>query len=270
LLTRDAGKDVPTVGGLLLFGRRRLERFPDAWLHAGCFAGVDRTDILDMAELRSYLPAAVDEAMAFVRRNSARRVVIRGARREEHPAFPPVAVREAVVNAIVHADYSQRGSPIRIAVFADRLEVENPGMLVPGLTVEDIREGISKLRNRVIGRVFHELGLIEQWGSGIQRMFAACREAALPEPEFGEIGERFRVTLRARHGRQRQTRTNSDDALLHAVADSKAATTAAIAERVGLSTRAVRLRLKRLVDQGLVVEIGTGLTDPNRTYRVAK
>ena len=82
-----------------------------------------------------------------------------------------------MVNAVAHADYSQHGAPIRIAVFDDRLEVENPGLLPFGLTLEDLPRGVSKLRNRVIGRVFHELALVEHWGSGAQRMIATCREA---------------------------------------------------------------------------------------------
>ena len=106
-----------------------------------------------------------------------------------------MALREAIVNAVVHADYSQRGAPIRLAVFDDRVEIENPGLLPPGMTVDDLRRGVSKLRNRVIGRVFHELGLIEQWGSGIQRMSSACRDAGLPEPMLEELGSRFRLTL---------------------------------------------------------------------------
>jgi predicted HTH transcriptional regulator len=76
----------------------------------------------------------------------------------------------------------------------NRLEIENPGLLPFGLTIEDIQKGISKLRNRVIGRVFHELGLIEQWGSGIQRMTAACHERGLDAPRFEEIGTHFRVS----------------------------------------------------------------------------
>jgi ATP-dependent DNA helicase RecG len=86
------------------------------------------------------------------------------------------------MNAIVHADYAQQGAPIRIALFDDRIEIENPGLLPFGLTIEDIMQGVSKLRNRVIGRVFHELHLIERWGSGIQRMTSACQEAGLRAP----------------------------------------------------------------------------------------
>jgi hypothetical protein len=66
-----------------------------------------------------------------------------------------------------------------------------------GRTIDDIQRGISKLRNRVISRVFQELGVIEQWGSGIQRMTAACRDCGLDAPRFEEIGTHFRVTLSA-------------------------------------------------------------------------
>ena len=95
------------------------------------------------------------------------------------------------MNAIVHADYAQQGAPIRIALFDDRIEIENPGLLPFGLTIEDIMQGVSKLRNRVIGRVFHELHLIEQWGSGIQRMTAACQEAGLEGSQTGRNRDAF-------------------------------------------------------------------------------
>lgn len=68
--------------------------------------------------------------------------------------LPPVAVREAAINAVAHADYAQRSTPIRISIFDDRLGIENPGLLPFGLTVADLEQGSSKLRNRVIGRVF--------------------------------------------------------------------------------------------------------------------
>lgn len=76
-----------------------------------------------------------------------------GVRRTERWTFPPAALREAIVNAVVHADFAQRGAPIRLSVFDDRLEVENPGLVPFGLTIEEIKGGISTLRNHVIGRV---------------------------------------------------------------------------------------------------------------------
>ena len=187
LATRHGGKTVPTVGGILLFGTMREERFPDAYLQAGRFAGRDRTRILDTVEFRSHLPALVDHGIAFLRKHEAVALEIGAARHRERWPIPLVALREAIVNAIVHADYAQRGAPIRLSVFDDRVEVENPGLLPFGLTVDDILAGVSKLRNRVIGRVFKELGLIEQWGSGIGRMRAAwCRKSA-KEPAIRNV-----------------------------------------------------------------------------------
>ena len=82
-----------------------------------------------------------------------------------------------------------------MAFFDDRIEVENPGILLPGLTLDDIRQGLSKIRNHVIARVFRELNLIEQWGSGIPRMFREAEELGLPELQIAEIGMRMRVTV---------------------------------------------------------------------------
>lgn len=196
LVTVHQGRTVPPVGGVLLFGVNR-RHFPDAWIQAGRFAGTDRSRILDRVDIRTPMPQATEQAVAFVDRHTLHGAEIGAVRRRERPSVPPVAVREAVVSAVAHADYSQVGGPIRVAMFDDRLEVDSPGLLPFGLTVEDLPRGLSKLRNRVIGRVFHELGLIEQWGSGVQRMIAACREAGLPPPAFEELGTRFRVTLSA-------------------------------------------------------------------------
>lgn len=76
--------------------------------------------------------------------------------REDHSQFPAAAVREAVINALVHADYSLSGTSIQIAVFQDRIEMTNPGALTFGQSLESALSGISKLRNRVIGRVFRQ------------------------------------------------------------------------------------------------------------------
>ena len=79
--------------------------------------------------------------------------------------------------------------------FDDRIEIENPGVLIPGLSLDDLPRGISRLRNRVISRVFRELGLIEQWGSGIPVILEEAASQHLPPPLFEEVGLRFRVTL---------------------------------------------------------------------------
>jgi ATP-dependent DNA helicase RecG len=109
--------------------------------------------------------------------------------------------------------------PFGVALFDDRLEIENRGLFPFGLTIEDIRKGISKLRNRVLGRVFQELGLIEHWGSGIQRMTASCHDRGLDAPQLEEIGTHFRVTLSATP-RRASARHVRDEAILAALSTS--------------------------------------------------
>jgi predicted HTH transcriptional regulator len=265
LVTSHQGRKVPTVGGVLLFGREREHLFPDAWIQAGRFRGTDRSRIHDRIEIRSHPVRAIEEAIAFVQKHTLHGAEIGAVRRRERWSLPPVAVREAVINAVAHADYAQRGAPLRIAIFDDRLEVENPGLLPFGLTVEDLPRGVSKLRNRIIGRVFHVLGLIEQWGSGVQRMTRACREAGLAPPVFEEIGARFRVTLwTARVGPPALDET--DQGLVDALAAGRGMLTSEIARTIGLTPRATRTRLARLVAGGLVREVGTGPQDPKRRY----
>jgi predicted HTH transcriptional regulator len=270
LATSYQGRTVPTIGGVLLFGVDRLNHYPDAWIQAGRFGGNDRRRILDSAEIRSYLPQAAEEAIAFLQKHMTREAVIGSVKRADRWTYPVVAVREALMNAIVHADYAQRGAPIRIALFDDRLEIENPGLLPFGLTIEDIQRGISKLRNRTLGRVFQELKLIEQWGSGIQRMTAACVDRGLDAPKFEEIGTHFRVTLSA-VPRRAPSRDARDEAILSALAASagRGLSTSQIATKIKLSPRAARTRLASLVERGLIVEIGSGPQDPQRRYHLA-
>ena len=289
LCTIHQGRRVPTVGGLLLFGRKRLVHFPDAWIQAGRFAGADKSEIVDQIGLKMPLPEAIPEAVAFIERHMAAGVQIGSVYRQPRWTLPPVAVREALVNAVAHADYSQRGTPLRVSVFDDRLEVENPGLLPFGLTLDDLPRGVSKLRNRVIGRVFHELRLVEQWGSGVQRILAACRDAGLHTPVWEEIGNRLRVTMRRHHqgagapgGGLRESTADTasvrepvpvqstEQAILEALESADGLGTSEIAKAIGLSNRATRTRLIHLVNRGLVVEIGRGPHDPKRKYHKAR
>ncbi len=265
LMVKHQGRKVPTVGGMLPFGKERERNFPDAWVQAGRFRGTDKSHITDTLEIRTFPVRAVEEAVAFIQKHALHGMEIGAVHRKERWNLPPVAVREAVVNAVVHTDYAQHGVPIRASIFDDRLEVENPGLLPFGLTVEDLRHGVSKLRNRVIGLVFHELGLIEQWGSGIQRMMAACRDADLAPPVLEDIGTHFCVTIHTiSTGALSVDKT--DQAILDALAASSGLSTQEIATVIGLTACATRSRLLKLTERGLVREIGTSPQDPKRRY----
>jgi ATP-dependent DNA helicase RecG len=271
LSVEHQGREVPTVGGLVLFGHDRVA-FPDASIRCARFAGTTRSTIADTIDLvGSSLPRMVRDALSFVDRNSARAIVIDGLANVVLRPVPVIAVREALVNAVVHADYSQRGGPIRVAMFDDRLEIENPGLLPSGMTVEDMWTGVSRVRNRVIARVFKELGYIEQWGSGIGRMLEALHQAGLARPLFEELGGRFRVTLWTGESGS-PVLTDDERRLINALrtAGSAGLPTSELTEILGRSARTTRTRMARLVELGLVFQIGSGPTDPHRRYVAAK
>lgn len=259
------GHRVPSRGGIILFGKERENVFPDAWIQAGRFRGTTKTHILDSRELHDYPARAVQEAADFVQRHAAQAVRIEGIQRSEHWSIPLSAVREAIINAVVHADYSQTGSPIRVLIFDDRVEVESPGLLPFGLAVEDILQGVSRLRNRVMGRVFKELRLIEQWGSGVGRMIESCHEHGLPSPKFEEIATHFRVTFRLQ-GEPAMALDNTSRKILRILQEKGQLNTRAVAEALGMSPRTARTRLKALVEGGLILEVGSGPNDPKRVY----
>jgi len=194
LLVRYQNRLVPSKGAILLFGKDRLFHFSDAWVQCGRFLGTEKIDIFDHIDIDVPLPAAVDEVMLFLKKH-AYRADLSEIRRKDVWSIPLSILREVIINALVHADYSQRGAPIRVVFLDDRIEVENPGILLPGLTVEDMKQGTSKIRNTVIARVFRELDLIEQWGTGVRRIFQEAKAQGLPEPQIVETGMRLKVII---------------------------------------------------------------------------
>jgi len=134
--------------------------------------------------------------MDFIRKNINVRFVMTGKpAREEVWDYPLEALREAVINAVCHRDYTVP-SNTEVRIYDDELIVWNPGGLPLGLTVEDLyRPHPSVLRNKGIGGFFYDMGLIEQWGSGIDKMRKACVKAGIPEPKFEEH-QGFRVIFR--------------------------------------------------------------------------
>ena len=229
-----------------------------------------------MQEIRTPLPRIVDDAVAFVEKHTSRAAVFGAVRRVDRWPIPTEALREIVINAVIHADYSQIGGPLRLALYDDRLEVENPGLLPAGVTIEDMRQGISKPRNRVIARFFQELNMVEQWGSGVRRMTEACLAAGLPEPEFEEIATHFRVTVRvatrvlsSRRGAASKSTDARDSAVLAFLAsrrDTGGVSTHELAKHLGVTPRTARSLLARLVARNFAVAVGASPNDPQRRY----
>jgi ATP-dependent DNA helicase RecG len=201
VLTRYQGKVVATNAGVILFGQDAIRRryFCDARVEGARFAGPTRAadieDIFDPEEELTVLEA-IDAADRFIRRNTRQAEPIpRGRlRRERLSEYSTVMVRELLVNAIAHADYSRAGETIKVFVFDDRVEIVNPGPMLPGLTTEDIRNGRSKIRNRGIASVLRRIRYMERFGTAWEKIEAEMA-TGYPEPGFDGDGPLFSATL---------------------------------------------------------------------------
>lgn len=149
------------------------------------FLGTTSVEFLDERTLDGNVFFQLDEAMAFVTRNSQQAILITG--RPEHeviPEYPSEAVREAIINAICHRDYSMTGT-VQVRVYNDRLEIWSPGVLPPGIVLEDLYlEHASHPRNPLLAAALHRARLIEHWGTGTLRIVQACEARGMPRPEF--------------------------------------------------------------------------------------
>lgn len=132
--------------------------------------------------------------MRFVLRNIRLGAEVKGLLRSESYELPVEAIREMIVNAHCHRNMTDE-SCVQVAIYDDRLEVTSPGGLYNGLTFEDMMQGHSKLRNRVVANVFSQMGLVESWGTGIKKIRDLAVKYGLSEPEFIEMPETFRVNL---------------------------------------------------------------------------
>jgi ATP-dependent DNA helicase RecG len=192
------GKLIPTHAGVLLFADKPQRWLPQSEVTCVRFKGTDVLTYLDRQDLRGPLPEMVLEAERFVYRNTRTGHRVVGFEGIDYPEYPREAVREALVNAAIHRDYSLLGQGIRVFVFDDRIEVHSPGTLLSEITLEEIRQLKSRsvLRNRTIVEVFCDLGgFIEKLGTGIRRMTAAMEQHGLPWPQFEELSGEFVVTL---------------------------------------------------------------------------
>ena len=224
----DRGRSLPSAGGLLLFGVRPQRYLPQAGISAVAYSGVEKDyDARERAVLRGAVvslfpepPAeigqaypglpttfseasgavesgVVDQAMDFVRRNITIAAWIdTGGRRVERWDYPIEAVREAVVNAVAHRDYTISVMDIELSVYSDRLEIISPGRLPNTVTVDKMRAGYRASRNELLKEVLRDYGYVEATGLGVPRkIIAGMQRHNGSEPDLVEEESRFIVRL---------------------------------------------------------------------------
>lgn len=202
-ITRDGQV---TMTALLLFGVYPQALFPQLSIIATSIPGTEMGVVdangnrfTDSKRIEGVLPDMLEGALAFVRGNMrvATRIDPKTGRRVDQPQYPMDAVREAVLNALVHRDYSfhTEAKPIQLTMFTDRLEISNPGGLYGRLTINQLGSTQPDTRNPVLVTAMETLGQTENRYSGIPTIRRAMAQLGLPEPSFQERRGNFIVTL---------------------------------------------------------------------------
>jgi ATP-dependent DNA helicase RecG len=197
LKTKD-GNVVPTNVGILFFGQNPQWHIIQGEVVCVLFREtVGASRYADRKNVIGTIQELIDGAEAFLNRYLAVGARVEGFKRIDIPEYSLEALREAVINAVVHRDYSRRGESIRVFYYPDRVEVHSPGLLLPGITVEQMEQGVvqSKLRNPVLAGLLRDVpGYMERIGSGVRYMLDETKRLGLPSPQFREISE-FVVTF---------------------------------------------------------------------------
>ncbi len=265
-----------TVTGILLFGKRPETFLPQNGVVFVRFAGTEASSAGPISgygrreEIGGPLSRVVETSWQVLWEEMRKSSVINGLSREEQPEYPESAVREALVNAIVHRDYRLRGRRIEIRMFDDRLEIISPGGLPGHITLDNIVEEHFSRNPRLVRGLFY-WGYIEELGIGVDRMIDAMARAGHPAPHFDAKPYSFTVTLRnARERRQQEWPQSMNERQLRAlkfVEEHERITNRDYRTLFpDLSAETVRLDLADLVSKGLLLRIG----DKKGTFYILK
>ncbi len=195
--------------------------------------------------------------------------------------MPIGSIREIIANAITHRSYIQPNN-VQVALYDNRLEVTSPGMLLNGVTIDKIKAGYSKARNRAIANAFAYMRIIEEWGSGIPRIYDEFAQYGLGEPELIDMDGDFRVNFYrnndSQNGMKNENGTkngikngtkkpiekefsgkqlNRIEKILEAIEENEKASKQMIAEQTGSSVRTISRDLDKLRELGIIERVGS-------------
>ena len=267
-IQQQNGSIYPTAAGILLFSSEPEKYIPGAIIKCARFKGIEMDEFLDQKIIKGSLFSQIEETIAFFKKNVKRGAKIEGVYRKEEYEYPETAIREAVVNAICHRDYSRKGADIKFAIFDDRIEITSPGGLLPQISLSDLGTGVSELRNKIIGRIFNETGLIEGWGTGIRRIRKQIEEKGLVPPEFRESNGFFKAIIYNEPLQERFELDKDEKEIIAYIQKHGKAGTKDLEKVLGKSKATIKRKIRTLTENGYLFWKGKSKKDPNGHYEL--
>lgn len=289
-ITKVDGAVHPTLAGLLVAGVYPQQFFPRLNITFTVYPGVEKVQpgknirYVDSQSINGSISDMLFDAIGFLRRNMRTGALIDGALRQDVPEYPITAFREAVVNALQHRDYSPdgRGSQVQINLFADRLEILNPGGLYGVASVDSMAPGVSATRNVNLSRLMESTPfdsddgkgyLIENRGTGLILIRKELEDALMPPPVLRDCISAFSITFGKRRMTQEERHPQSwsafDQALLKELLDHESLSVTEIMNKSGAARTKVYSHLKRLIEEKKI-EPTESAHSPRQRYRLRR
>lgn len=262
---KDGTRLIPTNAGYLTFAshppqsHKDFKRYIVRCIHYK--GNTSASPIIDKVDIDGTLDVQIEAMQAFIKKSILLSAKIIGTKRVEQYEYPLEAIREVVANAVIHRDYSIVETYTQVAVFANRIEISNPGNLPPGVTVENIREAQFS-RNVIMSAILRDMEYMEEYGRGIEIVYASMGEYELLGPLFKNSTNSFKVTLL---GRQFSGLNQRQLKIWQVLQETGRSITASECVELlpEISRPAITLDLKTMLDIGLIQKKGAG---PNTHY----
>lgn len=245
-------------GGVLFFAQKPESFIETAKIRCVAFEGANKTQIIDDKIFGGSLMKQYHQAMMWLKGKLNIRYKIEGSGpRKEIWEIPDTAFKEAIINALSHRDYYDKGACITIELFSNRVEISNPGGLTSAIKPDEFGTK-SHSRNPLIFGLFERVDMVEKIGSGISRIKDAMKDAELPKPEFKTEGI-FTVVFNriAEESVGEEVTKNTRDKIFELIKENPSITTKKIANSVGITTKGVEYQLAKMQEDGILIREGS-------------
>lgn len=225
------------------------------------FEGIDQSNFKDRREFSGSILQQLNDVYEFVDVHNPIQSKFEGLQRIDSRAYSVDAIRETLLNSLVHRDYSFKASTL-LSIYSDRLELVSLGGLTAGITLDDIFLGVSVCRNPKLANVFYRLGLIEAYGTGIQKIINAYKESNV-KPVIEVTNNAFKVVLPNTFVKTRpnvipEKNKTSTDLLLEYLKEYDSINRADIETLLGVSRSTANRLIRQLLEEGILVQDGKG------------
>lgn len=249
------GRVFVTRAAVLMFADAPEEYIPEATIICTLFKGDTGRDIIQTREITGAIPTLAYEAIQVINSWLEKDFLHKKVRYAGKVPVPSIAIREAIVNALVHRKYSIAGA-VKIAVFENRIEIFSPGQFPGTITPENLGDGSTFLRNPLLAKFARKLRLIEKLGSGIKTIFEECKKAQIRRPEFFENGDFVKVVFYFE--RDITLRTDLSELIMNEFKNNETLRIENILKIANVSRNTVTNTFRELMNQNKVIRVGKG------------